>query len=129
MSPLAAMQSLLYAYASGELQQVHTFAVEGFFTHRLMLVLLGNGLLAFALNVISFQSNKLAGALTLTVCGNIKQSLTVLLGVVLFNVQVGALNGLGMAITLVGAALYSKVELENKTKKTAPVALVINEKN
>lgn len=50
----------------------------------------------------------------MTVCGNVKQVLTVLLGIVLFGVKVGALNGLGMVIALCGAAYYSKVELSKK---------------
>jgi hypothetical protein len=50
----------------------------------------------------------------MTVCGNVKQVLTVLLGIVLFGVKVGAFNGLGMIIALGGAAYYSKVELNKK---------------
>lgn len=116
MSPLAAIQSILYAYLTGELGQFVTFVAEDHLSPSLGLALLGNGVLAFVLNVTSFQTNKLAGALTLSVCGNLKQCLTVLLGVVLFNVHVGLLNGAGMLITLVGAACYSKVELDSKRR-------------
>lgn len=80
----------------------------------MIFALLGNGLLAFFLNVSSFSTNKVAGALTMTVCGNIKQCLTVLLGIVLFGVKVGFLNGLGMLIAMGGAAWYSAVELRTK---------------
>ena len=82
--------------------------------------LTGNGFLAFLLNISSFNTNKLAGALTMTVCGNLKQCLTVLLGIVLFNVVIGWLNGTGMFITMLGAAIYSKAELDNKKKKSEP---------
>lgn len=84
------------------------------------LALLGNGVLAFALNVSSFTANKAAGALTMTVCGNVKQCLTVLLGIVFFNVTIGFLNGVGMLVSLAGAAWYSFVELQQKTKAAAP---------
>jgi hypothetical protein len=80
----------------------------------LALVLAGNGFLAFMLNVSSFSANKFAGALTMTVCANVKQCLTVLLGIVLFGVRVGVLNGFGMVIALAGAACYSAVELAGK---------------
>jgi len=80
------------------------------------LVLLGNGCLAFGLNVSSFQTNKLAGALTMTLAANVKQCLTILLGVLLFDVRVGLWNAAGMIITLAGAAWYSKVELLSKSK-------------
>lgn len=117
MSPLAAIQSVLYAYLTGELGHFVTFVSEDSLTPSLMIALIGNGVLAFVLNVTSFQTNKLAGALTLSVCGNLKQCLTILLGVVLFNVHVGLLNGAGMLVTLAGAAWYSKVELNSKSRK------------
>lgn len=124
MSPLAAAQSLVYAYITGELDHFLAFRAEGHMTRGLFLALLGNGVLAFFLNITSFQANKLAGALTITVCANIKQCLTILLGVVLFNVQVGLMNGFGMVVTLAGAAWYSKVELDQKAKKAAVPAPV-----
>ncbi|GAB7350887.1 hypothetical protein MBLNU459_g1403t1 [Dothideomycetes sp. NU459] len=116
MSPLAAIQSIFYAYLTGEFDHFITFVREDHMTPSLGLILLGNGILAFVLNVTSFQTNKLAGALTLSVCGNLKQCLTILLGVLLFNVHVGLLNGAGMLVTLGGAAWYSKVELDVKKR-------------
>jgi hypothetical protein len=114
MSPLAAAQSLVYAYCTGELTRFSQFTAQGHLTSNVLLALLGNGILAFMLNVTSFQTNKLAGGLTLSVCGNLKQCLTILLGILLFNVRVGPENGAGMLVTLIGAAWYSKVELSVK---------------
>ena len=116
MSPLAAIQSFLYSMATGELAAFITWVHEGNLTTTHGLALIGNGVLAFLVNVSSFYTNKLAGALTVTVCANVKQCLTILLGVVLFSVRVGLLNGVGMVVTLVGAAIYSKVELDSKGK-------------
>ena len=53
----------------------------------------------------------------MTVCGNLKQCLTVMLGIFLFNVTVDWLNGAGMGVTMIGAGIYSKAELDNKKKK------------
>lgn len=117
MSPLAALQSLLYAIATGEASAFSAWVAQGNLTLSYISALLGNGLLAFLLNVSSFQTNKLAGALTMTVCANLKQCLTVLLGILLFDVTVGVWNGAGMLVTLVGAGIYSKVELDSKGKK------------
>lgn len=117
MSPLAAVQGLFYAFLTGEISKFSTFVSEGNLPWTLALALLGNGMLAFVLNVSSFQTNKLAGALTLTVAGNMKQCLTILLGIALFDVRVSLLNGLGMTIATLGAAWYSKVELDSKGKK------------
>ena len=117
MSPLAALQSLLYAIATGEAGAFRAWVAEDHFTSSYAIALLGNGLLAFALNVSSFYTNKMAGALTITVCANLKQCLTVLLGIILFDVHVSFWNGMGMLVTLIGAAIYSKVELDSKGKK------------
>lgn len=117
MSPLAALQSLLYAVVTGEASAFSAWVTEGNLTPSYTSALLGNGLLAFVLNVSSFRTNKIAGALTMTVCANLKQCLTVLLGILLFDVTVGVWNGAGMLVTLVGAGIYSKVELDSKGKK------------
>jgi len=117
MCPLAAVQSLLYCYFTGEGARFMVYVEEGHLTQFQIFALLSNAVIAFLLNISSFQTNKIAGALTMTVCGNVKQVLTVLLGIVLFNVQVGLTNGLGMAIALAGAAYYSKVELNKKKEQ------------
>ena len=116
MSPLAAVQSLLYSISTGEAQQFIEYVKAGHLTPTYSAALAGNGLLAFFLSVASLHTNKLAGALTMTVCANLKQCLTVLLGIALFHVKVGMANGCGMLITLVGAGIYSKVELDSKGK-------------
>ncbi|KAK0730136.1 triose-phosphate transporter family-domain-containing protein [Lasiosphaeris hirsuta] len=115
MSPLAFLQAVVCAILSGELSTFRQNNPDGP-SRMMILALAGNGLLAFMLNVSSFSTNKVAGALTMTVCGNIKQCLTVLLGIALFGVKVGFLNGLGMMIALSGAAWYSAVELRAKKK-------------
>jgi len=116
MAPLAAVQSIFYAYVTGEFQGVGRLVAQGSITPGLLVALLGNGVLAFVLNISSFQTNKLAGALTITVAGNVKQCLTILLGIVAFNVKVSSLNGLGMVVTLLGAAWYSWVELSTRER-------------
>ncbi|KAH8812800.1 TPT-domain-containing protein [Xylogone sp. PMI_703] len=118
MCPLAAVQSLLYAYFTGEGALFMKYVEEGHLTNYQIFALLSNAIIAFLLNISSFQTNKVAGALTMTVCGNVKQVLTVLLGIVLFNVKVGLWNGLGMVIALAGAAYYSKVELNKKKEQS-----------
>ena len=117
MSPLAALQSLLFAILSGEGNAFLAWVHEGNLSSRYAVALASNGYLAYLLNITSFYTNKLAGALTITVCANMKQCLTILLGVIAFNVHVGMLNGCGMVIALLGAAVYSKVELDSKGKK------------
>jgi hypothetical protein len=132
MSPLAFLQSVLYAYLSGELSSFSlsppasmTFYYSPDFslptyhtplpiTHSkycCIAIFAINGIIAFALNISSFSTNKNAGALTMTVCGNLKQCLTMFLGILIFRVDVGWSNALGMMFALAGAAWYGIVEL------------------
>lgn len=122
MSPLAAMQSVGVSLLSGEFSRFVAWSNDGNLTMFFAAALLGNGILAFLLNVSSFQTNKVAGALTMTVCGNVKQCLTVLFGIVLFGVQINMVSGVGMLIALGGAAWYSNLELRRKAKATIVLA-------
>lgn len=118
MSPYAALQSVACAFVAGEFGGLSEMRAEGRLASWTVIALLGNGLLAFALNVASFQTNKVAGALTISVAGNLKQCLTVLLGIIAFGgTEIHLSNGTGMLLTMVGAAWYSKVELDRKTRK------------
>ncbi|KXL44493.1 hypothetical protein M433DRAFT_68251 [Acidomyces richmondensis BFW] len=116
MSPLAAVQCFFYAAATGELSGIREATNLGVFTYPMIIAILTNAIMAFLLNVISFEATKLAGALTAAVCGNLKQVLTILLGIILFHVKVTSLNGFGMLITVIGTAYYSSVEM-SKTQK------------
>lgn len=127
MSPFACLQSLIYSVWSGEVSNLlaNIGVVSSYTTGQAtvavtvtLIVFLGNGFLAFCLNVSSFSTNKLVGALTMTVCGNLKQCITIILGAVLFNVKVGALNAGGLFVTMCGAAGYSIVELHSKQRRT-----------
>ena len=119
MSPLAALQALACAAASGEVGGFRDLITSGDISLPPAIASLGgNGFLALLLNISSFNTNKLAGALTMTVCGNLKQCLTVALGIFLFHVTVDWLNGFGMFVTMLGAAVYSKSELDNKKRKS-----------
>ncbi|KAJ5101897.1 hypothetical protein NUU61_004119 [Penicillium alfredii] len=74
-----------------------------------------NGVVAFLLNIASFETNKVAGALAVTVSGNLRQTLTLVLGIFImgdfeFNIQ----TGFGIVLVVIGCALYSKAELDSK---------------
>ena len=122
MSPLAAVQSFAFGLLAGEVKGFLTWIGEGNFPPSYLTALAGNGVLAFFLNIASLHTNKLAGALTMSICANLKQCLTVLLGIILFDTRIGVVSGYGMIITLVGAAVYSKVELETRTKGASTLA-------
>ncbi|KAI9828937.1 MAG: UAA transporter, partial [Phylliscum demangeonii] len=123
MSPLAMVQSLLLSHLTGE-----TTGFLHYAHHRsdgsgrgggrisasslLIFSLIVNGSIAFALNVVSFTANKQVGALTMTVVANIKQILTIVLGLLLFRLRVEWMTAYGIGLTLLGAAWYAKEGLE-----------------
>ncbi|KAI0664144.1 triose-phosphate transporter family-domain-containing protein [Cubamyces menziesii] len=123
MSPLAFVQCVAYAYLSGEFAQIRagpSFPVESAssISGRLpLLLLLGNGCIAFGLNVVSFTANGKVGALNMTVAANVKQVLTIVLAVFVFNLTITRINALGIAITLLGGAWYAAVEYREKARR------------
>ncbi|KAL1924915.1 uncharacterized protein VTP21DRAFT_4569 [Calcarisporiella thermophila] len=116
MSPLAFVQTMVYAYVTGELEELQEFAMTDL-TWPLVAALLANGAMAFFLNVVSFTANKKTSALTMTVAGNVKQVLTILLAVAIFADRISWLNGVGIALTLAGGAWYTSLELKEKQQK------------
>ncbi|KAI0795512.1 triose-phosphate transporter family-domain-containing protein [Abortiporus biennis] len=80
----------------------------------LLLTLLMNGFIAFGLNVVSFTANGRVGPLSMTVAANVKQVLTILFAVSLFNLTITPTNALGISITLAGGAYYAWVEYASK---------------
>lgn len=107
MSPLAVVQSILYAGLTGELRIIYAQWMHAELPIKTLYALAGNSMLAFAQNASSYQTNKMAGPVTMTVCANLKQCLAILLAIIMFNMKVKPLNGIGMAVTLMGVGLYS----------------------
>ncbi|KAH9848651.1 TPT-domain-containing protein [Lenzites betulinus] len=120
MSPLAFVQCVAYAYLSGEFARMRGPALDSSapsigWWHLLLLV--GNGCIAFGLNVVSFTANGKVGALNMTVAANVKQVLTIVLAVAVFNLTITRVNALGIVITLLGGAWYAGVEHRVKAQQ------------
>ena len=125
-SPLACLQSLFYAFVVGESQSLMTYlsslSIQSLISLAIKLSV--NGMLAFGLNYVSFTANKKTSPLTMTVAANLKQCLSILLGVWVFNLEVGWMNGLGIVIALVGGAWYGMVE--SRIRSTGDLEQQIN---
>ena len=113
MSPMAFMLSLILAYYNDEFVGVH-IALYALGHFKILLILVGNAALAFVLNYTSFSANKKAGALTMTIAGNLKQILIVVFSIVCWDLKVGTINAIGIFATLAGAFWYSMIELVSK---------------
>ncbi|BGP15878.1 hypothetical protein JCM10213v2_003868 [Rhodosporidiobolus nylandii] len=121
MSPLAFMQCVFFGWWSGELDRVREYGATEMTKHK-AIALAMNGAIAFGLNVVSFTANKKTSALTMTVAANVKQVLTIVLAVLIFNVALNPTNLLGISLTLAGGAWYAKVELNEKMARAAAAA-------
>ncbi|GAA5970405.1 hypothetical protein JCM3765_005686 [Sporobolomyces pararoseus] len=113
MSPLAFMQCVFFGWWSGELERVRIYGATEM-TQQKAIALAINGAIAFGLNVVSFTANKKTSALTMTVAANVKQVLSIVLAVLIFNLVLNPTNLMGIVLTLFGGAWYAKVELQEK---------------
>lgn len=121
MSPLAFVQTIIYAYVTGELGRVRKFGATEMTTNMFMGLLM-NGIIAFGLNIVSFTANKKTSALTMTVAANVKQVLTIVLAVFLFHLTITPLNSIGILLTLIGGAWYARIEMLEKSNRAKNAA-------
>mmetsp|Transcript_19254 Transcript_19254/g.27803 ORF Transcript_19254/g.27803 Transcript_19254/m.27803 type:complete len:350 (-) Transcript_19254:57-1106(-) len=113
MAPLAGVECLVMSYASGELTEIVQRWSELVESRAIHLVLL-TGVLAFFLNVLSFQANKVTSPLTLTISANAKQALLIALSILVFNTAVSVLNVVGIVVVMVGSFIYSYISMLEK---------------
>lgn len=109
MSAPSAAQCILYGWALGELDGIGIWASSGpggagLWSH---LRIMENATWAMLLNIVSFTANKKTSALAMTVAGNIKQALSIIIAVYVFSTRVSLLNLIGATIALAGGAWYS----------------------
>ncbi|PPR00954.1 hypothetical protein CVT24_000261 [Panaeolus cyanescens] len=143
LSPLAFVQTMMLAQVSGELIDVRGWffgtvpsslsgsiqnvtsdvgdAVVGVIgTRGARWGLLLNGVMAFMLNVVSFNANRRVGPLGMSVAANVKQVLTILCAVSMFDLTITPANALGIGLTLLGGATYAYVEIiERRTSASS----------
>lgn len=122
ISLLSFLQALALSVLTGELQRCHAeyFSAASIdHYHKLkprtiLLAVLGNGLLALALHVSSFATNKNMGALTMTICANFKQLVVIIIGLWLWEGLLTMINATGFILSIAGAAVYCREDLLNE---------------
>ena len=83
-------------------------------TSSLLITLIISGIVAFALNTLTFLLINNTSALTYTVVGNVKVVFSIIFSVLIIGNQVGIGNAVGCIITLAGAAWYSQIKYQIK---------------
>lgn len=76
------------------------------------------GLMSFSLNLSSFFANQKTSALTLTVCGNVKQAMVIALSLYLNNDYITAQKAFGILIVIAGGCLYSYISIKESKSNT-----------
>lgn len=125
MSTYSIIHLGLTSLCTGEfINAVNWFADNA--TPKFLFVLAINAFMAFFLNVCNFFFTKLTSALTVTIVGNVKHVITIILSIVIFRNKVSLLNALGITTTVIGAALYSVIEYKEKQKNVVkkPISAV-----
>eukprot|EP00793_Prasinoderma_coloniale_P003479 PRCOL_00006715-RA len=103
----------VWVVASGELAAV--LAYEHLLDPAFLAVVAGSCVLAFAINYAIFLNTTLNTAVTQSVCGNLKDVGTVLVGFFAFGgVPVVAANVAGIAVSIAGSAWYAAIKLREK---------------
>lgn len=83
-------------------------------TTGLIIVLMISGIVAFALNTLTFLLINNTSALTYTVVGNVKVVFSIIFSVIILGNKVGIGNAIGCLVTLAGAAWYSQIKYQLK---------------
>ncbi|KAJ7216665.1 triose-phosphate transporter family-domain-containing protein [Mycena pura] len=117
LSPFALVECVFMAHVTGELTRVREYSRREMSSVKVMALAL-NGCIAFGLNVVSFRANRRVGALGMTVAANVKQVLTIVLAVFIFNLTITTLNAAGIVLTLVGGAWFAWIEFVEKLKQS-----------
>ncbi|KAI9500578.1 hypothetical protein GGI25_006236 [Coemansia spiralis] len=126
LSPMAFVQTCTWALVTGEIFSAKEFLRDyesnnpGYSLQSLLIALAVNGAIAFVLNIASFTASKNTSALAMTITGNVKVVLTVVLGCILFHVSLSGISKFGVVLTLAGGAAYSAIRLaESKARAQA----------
>jgi solute carrier family 35 (GDP-fucose transporter), member C1 len=114
MAAYACVQMLILSWWTGEFDAILITYEQQSNPMLFFMILFSNGVMAFMLNLANFATTKKTSALTVTVGGNLKHMATIIISVIIFQNPISLLNGIGIALAAIGAAVYSYVEYTDK---------------
>lgn len=133
ISPLSFVLLVVLGTIQGETRRIIEKQYLEQLTPTVWICVFATGFFAFVLNWTNFIVTKATSPLTVSVAGNIKQVVTVVLGIYLFSIPISWLNGLGILISIGGLIFYSHTKLIEQEKKKIiqvfeKIEIVTNEK-
>jgi len=117
VAPLAFLQLLPLSLYLGEAEGLID-KWETYLNFHALSLIFGSAVVSLLLNWVSFEVCKATSALTMSLVGTVRDSLTVLLSVVIFGNVITPLNAAGICLAMTGSASYSYVSyLEMKRRQ------------
>ena len=114
-APYAFIQAIIVSVFTGEVKSAYRLTQptsSGILSHdpiSMILPALTSSFLAFALNVMSFQTNRNCGALSMAVAGQVKTGFTIMIALLVGdgNYMPDTVQLVGITLTLVGGTWYT----------------------
>ncbi|EAX97806.1 Phosphate/phosphoenolpyruvate translocator protein, putative [Trichomonas vaginalis G3] len=117
ISPFSAIEMFVLACVDGEPQ--HLLGPKS--KYKASVVCIGfsllSGVMAYFLNLTNFLATQHTSPLTVTIAGCVKQIVTIVLSVMMFDKHLTTSNIIGIIITTIGSTWYSFIGLNNNNKK------------
>lgn len=129
MSPVSAIEMFALSSIMGEPKKM---VVSEKYTSNLIaiLLILSTGVIAYFLNLTNFLATKYTSPLTVTIAGCVKQVVTIILSVLIFDKSITLLNALGIVITMAGSLWYSLlkfIQKKEEPKREDEVSINVNQ--
>ena len=108
ISPIAAVEMLALVFISGEYKLIlaANLSLAGIAAAVI------SGVLAFLLNLTNFLATYHTSPLTVTIVGCVKQVVTIILSVIIFDKNLTLLNALGVIVTTAGSLWYGLLKVD-----------------
>lgn len=108
ISPWAAIEMFFFSHITNEPENIFSSST---YTPNLYgtCLLLFSGVVAYFLNLLNFLATHYTSPLTMNIAGNVKQVLTIVISVFLFEKVLTPLNIVGIVISTIGSVYYSLI--------------------
>ena len=116
MSPISAIEMFLLSVQTKEPDRL--LVSEKYQPSALKIsVIFFSGFIAYFLNLTNFLATNYTSPLTVTIVGCVKQVVTIILGVLIFDKTISYLNVIGIVITILGSLWYSLLKFKKEPQK------------